>query len=207
MISRLTLFLLLYSLVLLTLEAEPFHRSERNVTDLIFKKYHETDKTRLASIVSALPHCINLIWNTRSFLVSARNTGVHQDITGTDSRKNYKSGSSGPVSLPEMKFLQDHDNSVLEVSVIVSAIHLILGYCSRNCSSPAELEVMIDKLASMLEIPADGTLMKEFPVNYVTTQIEVDRLPHTLREDLPEILLILQSTNYVLEIVRDMKKG
>jgi hypothetical protein len=192
-----------YSLALLTVEADPFQYKKRNITDLIINKYHGIDKTKPASIFSALPYCMNLIWKSRSFLVST-SSGVHPHFNDI---QNYKIDSSRLVSVTELKFLKDHDNCSIEVSLIVSAIHLILGYCSRHCKTPYELEVMIDELANVLEIPSDGTLMKDFPVDYLTKQLKVDRLPQKLTDDLPEILLILQATNHALEIVKDMKKG
>jgi hypothetical protein len=167
--------------------------------------------------LESIPFCMELIWNTRAYLISSSNNGIHPDFSYKENNEKssitdsgviqYNSPSYGPISVFNPVFrLKHRDMHGVEVSLIVSAIHLILGYCSRNCSTPEGLKAMIDELASMLEIPADGTLMREFPVNYSTKQIEFDRLPQKWREDLPEILLILQATNHVLEIVKDMHK-
>jgi hypothetical protein len=161
-----------------------------------------------------MPFCMELIWRTRAYLISNSNNGIRPDFSYKENKKKsivtdsgevqYNSPSYGPISVLEKGFRLKRDINALEVNFIISAIHLILGYCSRHCSTPVELEAMIDELASVLEIPIDGALIKEFPVNSLTKEIAVDRLPQKLRGDLPEILLILQSTNHVLEIVKDM---
>jgi hypothetical protein len=204
-----------HRLTLLVSESDGLYVGERLVAESVLSGYGTPLRARTRTILSLIPHCMKFIGEIRN-LILISTTDILSNISYkendqksiiTDSGEvQYNSPSYGPISVIEMDALTQQDINIIEVSVIVSAIHLILEYCSRNCNTPVELEVIIDELASVLEIPSDGALMKDFPVDYSSKQIEVDTLPQKLREELPEILLILQATNHLLEIVKDMKR-
>jgi hypothetical protein len=196
-------------------ESDGLYVGEKFVAESVLMGYGTALRSRSRKILSMIPHCVKFIRAIRN-LISTHNNDILSSISYKENNEKsiitdsgnvqYNSPSYGPISVIEMDALTQHDITVIEVGCIISAIHLILEYCSHSCNTPGEFETMVDELASILEIPSDGTLMKDFPVDYSIKQVEVDSLPQKLREDLPEILLILQSTNHVLGIVKDMKR-
>jgi hypothetical protein len=124
----------------------------------------------------------------------------------------YHGPCYGPISQVEVGMLflkgKEHEN-MFQISLLLTAIHLIYERVCLSLSTK-DLEKMIQELADLLLIPSDGKLLTTFPSELAKeiTQAErfVEAISPKLRAELPEILLILQATNYLLHIAEDIEK-
>jgi hypothetical protein len=124
----------------------------------------------------------------------------------------YHGPCYGPISQVEVGMLflkgKEHEN-MFQLSLLLTAIHLIYERVCLSLSTE-DLEKMIQELADLLLIPSDGKLLTIFPSELAKeiTRAErfVEAISPKLRAELPEILLILQATNYLLHIAEDIEK-